>query len=134
MPSPLEAILNFKYFITNLKFLLFSKKLYSRIKISTEFNLFSLKNYTKRLHILYTQSIRTTHATHVLPRLLAHVLAIASSQFQTLFKTTDRLYSFVKKPSSSPLICWVIRQYIAQNSSLLPAVGLFSYPMWLIDL
>jgi len=38
LPLPLEVILNFMYFITNLKFLFFSKKLYFFIKIITKIN------------------------------------------------------------------------------------------------
>jgi len=39
--------------------------------------------YYYNLCILYTQQIRITLVTHVLPRLLAHVLAMTSSQILT---------------------------------------------------
>jgi len=37
-------------------------------------------NYLNHLRMLYAQSLRIMLATHVLPRLLAHVLAMASTQ------------------------------------------------------
>ena len=76
----LEAILKCLYFITILKCLFNFKKPNFFNKFIFKIIYLVYKVIKKNLHILYTQSMRITLVTHVLPRLLAHVLAITSLQ------------------------------------------------------
>jgi len=59
--------------------------------------------YNALRNILYTQFREITHVTHVLPRLLAHVLAITSHSVYVVCENRRLNFTTIKKSSSLPL-------------------------------
>ena len=84
--------------------------------------------------MLYTQLRWITLVAHVLPQLLAHVLATTSTY--TCIKTLKVHIGFtVTITFNSPTLnCQIVHLYIAKNFPLLLKVRLFIYLMWLTTL
>jgi len=130
----MKILVNSTYSIPNLQMLRTSKKLeYKGFITLPRLSVIVCYNYFNHLRILYAQLWRIMLATHVLPRLLAHVLAMASTLTNSLCLLTYWLYN-----SRSRLH---LHQFDRSRLRELPKIphccqaeGLFSYPMWLIPL
>ena len=89
--------------------------------------------YYYYLHILYTQLIRIMLATHVLPRLLAHVLAMASTfKLLSLFYSTKKLYNYCSLRHFHQFAWSCVCTLPKIPHCCILCAGLFSYPVWLI--
>jgi len=130
----MKILINSTHFIANLTILATSTKLKYKgfIALPQKF-VVVWYNFFNHLRILYTQLWRIMLATHVLPRLLAHVLAMASTLFRSLCCLTYWLYNYRSRHHLHQFARSRLRE-LPKIPHCCQAEGLFSYPMWLIPL